>query len=116
MSMSYEDRRKLLESRLKPSRYRHSLGVADTAAFLAERFSIDVEQARLAGLLHDCAREFPNDAMVAEADKRRIAYGPIERAMPLLLHAYLGACASATTSMTTPSARPSTAIRSAAAA
>ena len=91
MSMSYEDRRKLLESRLKPSRYRHSLGVADTAAFLAGRFGVDVEQARLAGLLHDCAREFPNDAMVAEADKRRIAYGPIERAMPLLLHAYLGA-------------------------
>ena len=29
--------------------------------------------------------------MVAEADKRRIAYGPIEHAMPLLLHAYLGA-------------------------
>ena len=66
MSMSYEDRRKLLESRLKPSRYRHSLGVADTAAFLAGRFGVDVEQARLAGLLHDCAREFPNDAMVAE--------------------------------------------------
>lgn len=91
MSMSYEQRKALLESRLKPSRFRHSLGVADTAAFLAERFSVDVEQARLAGLLHDCAREFPNDAMMAEADQRHIAYGPVERAMPLLLHAYLGA-------------------------
>ncbi|WP_294158131.1 bis(5'-nucleosyl)-tetraphosphatase (symmetrical) YqeK [uncultured Selenomonas sp.] len=91
MSMSYEQRKALLESRLKPSRFRHSLGVADTAAFLAERFGVDVEQARLAGLLHDCAREFPNDAMMAEADQRHIAYGPVERAMPLLLHAYLGA-------------------------
>ena len=91
MSMSYEERRECLKARLKPSRYRHSLGVADTAAFLAERFDVDKEQARLAGLLHDCAREFPNDAMLAEADKRKIAYGPVERAMPLLLHAYLGA-------------------------
>ena len=53
MSMSYEDRRKLLESRLKPSRYRHSLGVADTAAFRAKCVSTDVEHARLAGLLYD---------------------------------------------------------------
>ena len=89
--MSYEERKTLLESRLKPSRFRHSLGVADTAAFLAGRFGVDVEEARLAGLLHDCAREFPNDAMIDEADKRHIAYGPVERAMPLLLHAYLGA-------------------------
>ena len=91
MSMSYDERKALLSSRLKPSRFRHSLGVADTAAFLADRFGVDVEQARLAGLLHDCAREFPNDAMIAEAERRHIAYGPVERAMPLLLHAYLGA-------------------------
>ena len=91
MSMSYDERKALLSSRLKPSRFRHSLGVADTAVFLADRFGGDVEQARLAGLLHDCAREFPNDAMIAEAERRHIAYGPVERAMPLLLHAYLGA-------------------------
>ena len=91
MSMSYEDRRKLLESRLKPSRYRHSLGVADTAAFLAGRFGVDVEQARLAGLLHDCAREFRNEDMVKEAEKRGIAIGEVERSMPLLLHADIGA-------------------------
>ena len=29
--------------------------------------------------------------MMAEADQRHIAYGSVERAMPLLLHAYLGA-------------------------
>ena len=89
--MSYKKCKALLESRLKPSRFRHSLGVAETAAFLAERFGVDAEQARLAGLLHDCAREFPKEAMIAEADQRHIAYGPVERAMPLLLHAYLGA-------------------------
>ena len=89
--LSYDERKQLLAARLKPSRFRHSLGVAETAAQLAMRFGVDAEAARTAGLLHDCAREFPNEAMRAEADKRQIPYGPIERAMPLLLHAYLGA-------------------------
>ena len=85
--LSYDERKQLLAARLKPSRFRHSLGVAETAAQLAARFGVDAEAARTAGLLHDCAREFPNEAMRAEADKRQIPYGPIERAMPLLLHA-----------------------------
>lgn len=89
--MNYEACKTELEKRLKPSRFRHSCGVADTAAFLAERFGLDVEQARFAGLLHDCARDFPNDTMIAEAEKRGIAFGAVERTMPLLLHAPLGA-------------------------
>lgn len=81
----------LLARRLKKSRYIHSLGVADTAVFLAHRFNVDVQQARIAGLLHDCAREYENDAMLSEADKRHISYTAVERSMPLLLHAYIGA-------------------------
>ena len=89
--MKYEDMKKKLQSRLKPGRYEHSLGVADTAAFLAERFHVDVEKARTAGLLHDCARQYANEDMLAEAQRRHIAIGQVERAMPLLLHAYIGA-------------------------
>lgn len=89
--MNYEECKAELEKRLKRSRFLHSVGVADTAAFLAERFGLDVEKARLAGLLHDCAREFSNDDMISEAEKRGIAIGDVERFMPLLLHAPLGA-------------------------
>ena len=80
-----------LSRRLKRSRYEHSLGVADMAAFLARRFGEDEAKARTAGLLHDCAREFPNEAMRAEADARGVSYGAVEASMPLLLHAPLGA-------------------------
>ena len=59
--------------------------------FLAERFGIDREQAQVAGLLHDCAREFPNEDLIQEAEKRQIAVEPVEKQMPLLLHAYVGA-------------------------
>lgn len=89
--MDHETRKKLLASKLKPSRYEHSLGVAETAVFLAKRFGVDEEKARLAGLLHDCAREFRDDELIAEAERRGIAVGEVERQMPLLLHAYIGA-------------------------
>lgn len=89
--MNYEEMKAELQKRLKPGRFRHSLGVADTAVFLASRFGVDEEKARVAGLLHDCAREFPNDALIEEAARRGIAVEPLERSMPLLLHAYIGA-------------------------
>ena len=89
--MNYEEMKAELQKRLKPGRFRHSLGVADTAVFLARRFGVDEEKARVAGLLHDCAREFPNDTLIEEAVRRGIAVEPLERSMPLLLHAYIGA-------------------------
>ena len=92
ISMSIDEMKFLLKARLKPGRYRHSLGVADTAVFLAKRFHVDEEKAYIAGLLHDCAREYPNDALPEEARRRGIPIGPVEAAMPLLLHAYVGAC------------------------
>ena len=89
--MEYEACRALLARRLNRTRYEHSLGVADTAEKLARRFDVDVKKARLAGLLHDNAREFPVADMIREAKARGIPITPIDRAMPLLLHAPLGA-------------------------
>ena len=89
-AMRYEEMQQLLQKSLKPGRYEHSLGVAETAVFLAKRFGVDVQKARVAGLLHDCAREFGNDELIGEAEKRLIVVEPLERHMPLLLHAYVG--------------------------
>ncbi|MCR5437915.1 MAG: bis(5'-nucleosyl)-tetraphosphatase (symmetrical) YqeK [Selenomonas sp.] len=89
--MSYEAMKEELARRLKASRFAHSVGVSETAVFLAGRFGVEEQKARVAGLLHDCAREFRNEDMIAEAQKRGIAIGTVEQAMPLLLHAYIGA-------------------------
>ncbi|WP_295165140.1 bis(5'-nucleosyl)-tetraphosphatase (symmetrical) YqeK [Selenomonas sp. F0473] len=91
MTKSYDEMRAILEQRLSPGRYRHSLGVADTAAALARRFGMNEERARVAGLLHDCARSYETAQLPAEARRRGIPVGKIEAAMPLLLHAYVGA-------------------------
>ena len=89
--MTVEEMRKTLQSRLKKSRFAHSIGVANTAVKLAEKFSVDTEKAYIAGLLHDCAREFENNQLTFEAEKRGIKIGEVEKVVPLLLHAYIGA-------------------------
>ena len=91
MTKSYEEMRAILEQQLTPSRYRHSLGVAETAVAIARRFGLNEERARVAGLLHDCGRVYKTDDLLKEARQRGIPIGKIESAMPLLLHAYIGA-------------------------
>lgn len=76
---------------LNEKRYRHSLGVSITAEQLAKRFGVSPEKAKIAGLLHDCAREFSVDKMTEVADELRLSFTKIERSAPILLHAYIGA-------------------------
>ena len=89
--MTVDQMRKLLMSRLKKSRFAHSVGVANTAVDLAKRFNVDTDKAYVAGLLHDCARQFENDQLPAEAAKRHVPIIDVEYVVPLLLHAPIGA-------------------------
>ena len=66
--MNYEEMKIKLQSRLKPSRYEHSVGVAETAVFLAERFHVDVDKARIAGLLHG----LPSTSIQLSSSLRRL--------------------------------------------
>ena len=50
-----------LKENLDEERYEHSLGVAESAEELAERFNLDKEKAYLCGLIHDCAKCFSNE-------------------------------------------------------
>lgn len=55
----------LLRGSLKPSRYRHTLGVAEVAKRLAPNCGVDPMRAELAGLLHDCAKSMSLEDMRA---------------------------------------------------
>lgn len=52
-----------LKGMLTEHRYTHTLGVAATARRLAAGCGVDPQRARLAGLLHDCAKSMPLDEM-----------------------------------------------------
>lgn len=53
-----------LKKQLTPKRFEHSLGVMNTIAELALIYHLDQDQAILAGLLHDAAKELPEDQWI----------------------------------------------------
>lgn len=83
--------RETLSLTLPKERYRHSLGVAETAEKLAIRFNYDLEKARIAGLLHDIARDLDDNEMLSRAKKANLMVSEYGFAMPLLLHGPVGA-------------------------
>ncbi len=72
--------------RLSDKRYNHTLRVAETAERLARLHGLDPAKARLAGLLHDVARETDGDELLRIAAKNSLPVGDPEREKPMLLH------------------------------
>ena len=56
MKEAFVDIRKQLEKKLKKDRFEHTIGVMYTAASLAMRYHEDIDDAMMAGLLHDCGK------------------------------------------------------------
>ncbi len=89
--MDYEEIKRLLKTRLKESRYEHSLCVADEAKRLAEKYGADGEKAYLAGLLHDITKNAPQEEhqeLFLLCEKQPTV---IERQSQKLWHAITGA-------------------------
>jgi len=61
--MDYTKYKEWLKENLSEERYEHSLGTAECAYELAERFGLDKEKAYLCGLVHDCAKCFSNEEL-----------------------------------------------------
>lgn len=91
MTIAYSDALAALRSRLSAGAVAHSERVSDTAVRLAEAYGVDRDDARLAGLLHDWAKDLAGDALLAEAARLGIAFTPEDEAVPELLHARVGA-------------------------
>ena len=62
---AYYDR---LTKELKPQRIEHTAYVLETAIELANRFGADAKKARIAALLHDCAKYLPEEQLLSYAD------------------------------------------------
>jgi predicted HD superfamily hydrolase involved in NAD metabolism len=86
-----ELRRRVREHIGQQHRYQHSVRVARCAEELARRHGVDARKARLAGMLHDLARLYTPERLLAEASARGFIIGDAEREHPMLLHARLGA-------------------------
>lgn len=80
-----------VKQRLGLPRLLHSLGVAKTAANLAEKFGGNPAKAYLTGLCHDIAKEMPKDEMYAYVLRSALAEDEAVLANRVLWHAPAGA-------------------------
>ena len=76
---------------LSAKRQAHSVSVARFAYRLAGCYGVKPGRAYLAGILHDKARELPDDALVALARSRGHVLSAEEAAAPVLLHGAVAA-------------------------
>jgi len=54
----------ILKKELDPHRFDHSLNVMETAEALAKHYGADVNKARLAGILHDCGKNYKGEKAI----------------------------------------------------
>ncbi len=80
--LSFDEIQHRVSQWMGKKRFKHTLGVVESATQLAKLYNVDVEKARLAALLHDCAKEMPLKDMQAlveaskyEADDELLANG-----------------------------------------
>lgn len=78
-----------VKSVLSKSRFQHVIGVVEMAADLANCHGVDPEKAKMAGWLHDIAREWPLQRLLLEAEHVQIPSG--FASIPLLLHGPIAA-------------------------
>ncbi len=80
-----------LKKTLSEKRYIHSIGVMEMAQSLAQIYNVDVETAKLAGLLHDIAKEMSPEEMLNYVKENGIQIDDVERINTQLLHGKIGA-------------------------
>lgn len=82
-----------LQSALSVKRYIHTMGVAEEAMKLAEIYGTmqDKKKAEIAGLLHDCAKNYPNDLKMRLCKEYHIDLDDVLKEQKDLIHPFLGA-------------------------
>jgi len=85
-----------LKESLSPYRFQHSLTVANISVELAKKHKVSSEKTEIAALLHDCAKEMPLENLLKNVSIYNIELDSIQKRIPQLLHALVGAKIAAT--------------------
>ncbi|MCI3923189.1 bis(5'-nucleosyl)-tetraphosphatase (symmetrical) YqeK [Paenibacillus sp. TRM 82003] len=73
--MTIDEMKDAVSREMPEKRWRHTLGVVQSAVELAERFGADPEKARVAAILHDVAKYWPVDRQSAAIREEGAAAG-----------------------------------------
>ena len=88
--LSVEEIKEYLKNNLKESRYKHTLGVCETAKKLAELNNESVEKAEIAALAHDVAKNLSKEEMLKIIDENNITLSKVEKENMQLWHSIIG--------------------------
>lgn len=80
-----------LKGILSEKRYIHSIGVMEMAEKLANIYNVDIQTAKIAGLLHDIAKEMSPEEMIRYVKENNIEIDEVERINIPILHGKIGA-------------------------
>lgn len=83
--------RKAVKEAQTSKRFEHTKGVEYTSAALAMRYGAPLEDALVAGLLHDCAKCLTDQKLLSICEKHHLTITEAEKESPFLLHAKVGA-------------------------
>ena len=88
-----ETMREKLQSALSVKRYIHTMGVAEEAIKLAEIYGTqkDQQKAQVAGLLHDCAKDYPEEMRLRFCQEYKVKLDDVMERQTDLIHPFLGA-------------------------
>lgn len=76
--LSINEIKEYLQKNLKPSRYEHTLGVAEIAKKLASLYGVDENKAEIAGLAHDVAKNLSREEMLQIIKENNISLSLVE--------------------------------------
>lgn len=82
---------KKLHYMLSPKRFEHTRGVAEEAAKMAEKYGVDKDKAYLAGLVHDCAKDYSGKDKLRMCEQLGVELDNIMINQSDLTHSFLGA-------------------------
>ena len=87
----YEEYLGFLKKSLSSIRLQHSLGVMQVMKELSPIYSLDPDQAMIAGLLHDAAKDLSLEKQLALAEEVGLEFHDVCEKHPIYIHAPVGA-------------------------
>ena len=89
--ISIEEANVLVKETLSEKRYNHSICVMERCAEYAKDLNVDIQKAKLMGILHDIAKEMPSEEKIKYCMENGIDIEDIERVHVTLLHGKIAA-------------------------
>ena len=84
--MDFEEIEEIVKEKLSEKRFYHSKCVVKRSIELASRYDINIQKAKLVGIVHDMAKELSEEDKIKYVEENGLQIDDIEYAHPNLLH------------------------------